>query len=160
MNGAHGIAWWKSPVVSFLFRLLLGSIFVYAGVVKGMDPSGFAQAIYNYRILPGWMIHPMAILLPAVEVLVGLSLLLGVWVPGGSLLASSLLSAFAVALGLNLIRGLDIDCGCFGGGPGEGSGTRLYLVRDLVLLGMGLHVLRFDRGFGSISRLRGKKMPR
>lgn len=152
--GAQGpISWFISPRVSVVFRLAVGAIFLYAGIVKGLDPQGFAQAIYNYRILPGGIINPMAITLPWVEVAVGVSLLLGVWVPGGSLLASGLLGVFAAALGLNAVRGLDIDCGCFStASTGPGS-TLWYLVRDLGLLAMALQVLFCDRQLGSVWRL-------
>lgn len=153
MGARSSIAWLTSSRLSVAFRLAIGAIFLYAGIVKGLDPHGFAQAIYHYRILPGWLINPMAILLPWVEVVVGVSLLLGVWVPGGSLLASGLLAVFAAALGLNLARGLDIDCGCFST-AGSGSGDTLwYLVRDLGLLAMALQVLFCDRQLGSVWRL-------
>jgi len=150
---SNPLAWLGSPAVSAIFRLFLGAIFLYAGVVKGLDPPGFAQAIYNYRILPGWIINPMAILMPWIEVVVGVSLLLGVWVPGGSLLASGLLAVFAAALGLNMARGLDIECGCFSTASTGPGNTLWYLVRDLGLLSMALQVLFCDRQLGSVRRL-------
>ncbi len=159
MGPRPSIAWLTSPRVSVAFRLAIGAVFLYAGVVKGLDPQGFAKAIYNYRILPDGLINPMAIVLPWVEVVVGASLLMGLWVLGGSLLASGLLAAFAAALGLNLARGLDIDCGCFStAGTGQGD-TLWYLVRDLGLLAMSLQVLLCDRQLGSVSRLM-KRIPR
>ena len=45
-----------SPILSALFRLLLGSVFIYAGVFKVADPWAFSDAIYNYRILPDLLI--------------------------------------------------------------------------------------------------------
>jgi uncharacterized membrane protein YphA (DoxX/SURF4 family) len=107
------VAWFTSPLLSFLFRLFLGGIFVYAGIVKIVDPHGFALALYNYKLLPGWMVNPVAIILPWVEVITGGSLLLGFWVQGGGLIVFGLLWMFACALGINLARGLDIACGCF-----------------------------------------------
>jgi uncharacterized membrane protein YphA (DoxX/SURF4 family) len=148
--------WLTSPVVALLFRLALGAVFVYAGLVKGSDPQGFGQSIYNYQILPGWVITPMAILLPWVEVLVGASLLLGVLLRGGSLMASGLLAVFVIALIFNLARGLDIACGCFSTGSNEGAGTSIYLLRDLTLLAMGIHVFLLDQGLASFSRLAGR----
>jgi uncharacterized membrane protein YphA (DoxX/SURF4 family) len=146
------IAWATSPLLSLLFRWLVGVIFLYAGVVKVADPHGFALALYNYHLLPGWMINPMAIILPWVEIMVGVSLLVGIWTQGGVLLASGLLALFACALAINLIRGLDVACGCFSTSPRAGSITWLYLMRDLALLGMGVHILLFDRGIASLVR--------
>jgi len=91
-----------------------------------------------------------------VEVLVGASLLLGVLARGGSLVASGLLAAFVMALVFNLARGLDIACGCFSTASSEGAGTSLYLLRDLALLAMGIHVFLLDQGMASVSRLIGK----
>lgn len=147
------IAWCTSPLLSFLFRLFLAALFLYAGVVKAADPHGFALALYNYHLLPGWMINPVAIILPWVEIMMGASLLVGIWTQGGALLASELLAIFACALVINLIRGLDVACGCFSTSPSAEPITWLYLVRDLALLGAGVHVFLFDREFASLARL-------
>lgn len=155
MRRLLGSAW-----LSLAFRLSLGAIFFYAGLVKSQDPAGFAHAIYNYRILPGWLINPVAIVLPWVEMVLGASLLLGMWVAGASLLASGFLGIFALALCLNLVRGLDIECGCFstaGSGPGN---TLWYFLRDILLLAMAVHVVLFDRGLGSIGRLMQRESER
>jgi len=146
------ITWCTSPLLSFLFRLLLAALFLYAGFVKAADPHGFALALYNYHLLPGWMINPVAIILPWVELMVGMFLLVGLWTQGGALLASGLLGVFACALVMNLIRGLDIACGCFSTSTSAEPITWLYLVRDLALLGMGVHIFLFDRGIASLVR--------
>ncbi len=152
--------WLRSPALALLFRLTLGVIFLYAGLVKGSDPQGFALSIYNYQILPGWMVTPAGILLPWVEVMVGASLLLGFLAGGGSLMASGLLAVFAIALLFNLARGLDIACGCFSTAETEGAATSLYVLRDLALLAMGLHVFFLDRGVASLDRLLKKRRNR
>lgn len=153
------MAWGTSPFLLLLFRLVLGIMFLYAGVVKVIDPHGFAQALYNYHILPGWMINPVAIILPSVELVVGASLLVGICTQGGALLASALLAIFAVALGISLIRGLDIACGCFSTSSSAESITWLYLVRDIILFVMGVHILFFDQGIASLDRLLRTKSP-
>ncbi len=135
----------SSQWLSFLFRMALGGIFLYAGVVKSQDPAGFGQAIYNYRILPGWAINPLAILLPWVEMVLGAALVLGIWIPGASLLASGLLGSFALALCINLARGLDIDCGCFSTASSGAGSTTWYFLRDILLMAMAIEVFFFDR---------------
>lgn len=146
------VAWCISPTLSLLFRWLVGGIFLYAGVVKVFDPHGFALALYNYHLLPGWMINPVTIILPGVELMVGASLLVGICTQGGVLLASGLPGIFACALIINLIRGLNVACGCFSTSTSAESFTWLYLVRDLALLGMGVHIFLFDRGIASLVR--------
>jgi putative oxidoreductase len=150
---ARIISWIASPYLSFLFRLFLGCLFLYAGLIKIVDPVGFAHALYNYHILPPWMINPLAILLPWIEVMAGASLLAGIMLLGGALVVSGLLAIFAVVLGISLMRGLDIACGCFSTSAGAEPITWLYLVRDLILLGMGVHILFFDQGYASLPRL-------
>lgn len=155
----RAIAFCSSPLVSLIFRWCLGIIFLYAGYVKANDPQGFAQAIYNYRLLPEWMINPMAIFLPWVELLVGISLLLGIWIDGASLVASGLLAIFAGALGISLARGLDIACGCFSTQSSSDSITWLHLFRDVALMGMGIHVVLLDQGLASVGRWVRKMIP-
>jgi len=151
------LSWCKLPVLSLCFRYFLGGIFLYAGIVKVIDPAGFALSIYNYKLLPEGMINAVAILLPWVEIMVGGSLLLGVWTMGSSLVVSVLLGIFACALSINLARGPDISCGCFTTATDSGSINWIYLIRDLGLLGMALHVFFFDQALVSVSRfIRGK----
>jgi putative oxidoreductase len=157
---ARIISWFASSYLSLLFRLFLGVLFLYAGFIKIADPLGFAQALYNYHILPGWMINPLAIFLPWVEVMAGASLLAGIMIPGGALVVSGMLAIFAVAIGISLIRGLDIACGCFSTSSSAEPITWLYLVRDLILLGMGVHILLFDQGYASLPRLSQTKLLR
>lgn len=141
-----------SQWLSFFLRLVLGATFLYAGVVKSQDPVGFAQAIYNYRILPSWAINPLAILLPWVEMVMGAALVVGLWVPGASLLACGLLGLFALALCMNLARGLDIDCGCFSTASTGSGSTIWYLLRDILLMAMAIQVFLFDRRWGPLTR--------
>lgn len=128
-------------------------MFLYAGSVKMIDPAGFAKAVANYQILPGYLSSTVAVVLPPTEILIGLSLFLGWWIEGGAFLAAGLLGIFFVALVLSLARGLNIDCGCFSTSPGVDTITWTYLVRDCLLMAGSLQVLFFDRGYGSIGRL-------
>jgi putative oxidoreductase len=132
------------PAIGLLalsFRIILGIMFIYAGIEKAIDVSGFAGAVHNYRILPEWMINPFAVIVPWVETIAGLSLLSGVLLEGGALIISGLLLAFSCALALDLWRGLDISCGCFGTSAIGHPITWWYLLRDIILFGMGCTIL-------------------
>ena len=50
--------------LSFILRLVVGGIFVYAGVVKIFDPAQFANDVANYRLLPSALVNFVAITLP------------------------------------------------------------------------------------------------
>jgi putative oxidoreductase len=69
--------WIPSPLVSLVFRWFLGFVFIYAGVMKASDPHGFADILCAYRLLPEWVINPVAILLPWIEHAYHLCLCLG-----------------------------------------------------------------------------------
>ncbi len=124
-----------------LLRILLGVIFIYAGCIKLIDPGAFAQAVYNYKILPLLMVNPVAVILPWIEVICGVFLVTGFLTRGSALIIDCLLLIFVFALGFNLYRGLDISCGCFTLGSGGEKITLFTLVRDISLLIPGIWIL-------------------
>ena len=121
-------------------RLFLGGIFVYASFDKILHPFEFAEVVYNYQLLPDVLVNLVALFLPWIELLVGLSLILGVWLPGAVLICNLLLMVFFSTLVFNIARGLDIDCGCFTVSIGTSSGGHMlwYLFRDGFFLFVGL----------------------
>ena len=133
------------PFLALICRLALGIIFLYAGIEKIIAPREFALAIYNYQLLPDSVINSVAIVLPWLEVILAAGLIAGIYVRGASLISAMLFLVFATALTINLIRGLDISCGCFG--AASGNINWLYLVRDTSLLTISFMVLFFDRGW-------------
>jgi uncharacterized membrane protein YphA (DoxX/SURF4 family) len=139
-------------IILLAARVVLGALFLYAGAIKIMDPMAFALAVYNYHILPAWLVNMTAIILPWVEVVAGTCLVLGLWTPGGALIVSCLLLVFTVALGFNLSRGLDIACGCFSTSPVAEKITWWYLLRDSSLLAAGLLVMFADQGRYSLEQ--------
>jgi len=94
----------------------LAAVFIYAGVEKTRDTLQFADSIAGFGILPAVFVSLPALAMPPFEVGCGLLLL---WPPVRRIgaLAIALLSVmfFAVLLSA-LIRGLTLDCGCFGSG--------------------------------------------
>jgi uncharacterized membrane protein YphA (DoxX/SURF4 family) len=133
------------PIFALICRLTLAIIFLYAGIEKIFNPGDFAAAIYNYRLLPDYAINFTAILLPWLEVIIALNLISGTNTRGAALLSALLFLTFAIALTFNLLRGLDISCGCFG--ASSGNINWFYLVRDLSLFCMSVFVLIYDRGW-------------
>jgi len=117
----------------------MAGIFLYASIDKIANPAAFAKDIYNYQILPDALINLTALVLPWLELLLGLCLLTGVWMPGAVLTVNGLLIVFLAALVFNLARGLNVDCGCFGaGGLGPSMSTGGYLLRDMAFLSLGV----------------------
>lgn len=99
-----------------LCRLLLGGLFLYAGLLKAGDVKAFAGDVANYRILPYAWNYVAAATLPYVEFLAGLLLVVNRRVRPAALVAGGLTVTFMLALASVAARGLDIDCGCFRSG--------------------------------------------
>jgi uncharacterized membrane protein YphA (DoxX/SURF4 family) len=127
----------------FWIRLILGAVFVIASVDKILHPAAFAKVIYNYQLLPDVLINLTAIILPWLELLLGILLIWGLWLPGAALLANLLLLVFFGALLFNVARGLDVHCGCFSTSTEGTPATTWYLIRDTIFLVLGC-VLSFN----------------
>ncbi len=134
--------WNWTKVLPFVVRLILGAIFIYASLDKILHPGAFAQAIYNYQILPGELINLTAIVLPWLELILGLFMIVGLWLPGATFLCTLLLLTFFGALLFNALRGLHIDCGCFSTSAGTPSDIPMawYVLRDGVFLLLALYL--------------------
>ncbi len=104
---------------------LAGLIYVGYALAKLADPTDFLKAVHGYDILPtqpSWLLNTAGIALPWIELLGGLSLLLGPLRRGSGLVLAGLLMAFTTAI---LLRSLSLsaemggpwldvafDCGC------------------------------------------------
>ena len=61
----------SSPVMYLILRLVLGGIFILSGSLKLMDTYKFAKILYDYGILPDYLINIVSIGLPVIEILAG-----------------------------------------------------------------------------------------
>lgn len=131
-----------SSYFSVISRLILGGVFAYAGITKAFNPGALAAAIRTYGLaLPEWFVSFSAYLLPYVEILLGLYLIAGLFTRASAWATSALMLVFIVALAQGALRGLDINCGCFGGSAGaESGGLWLDAARDVGLLLLGLQI--------------------
>jgi putative oxidoreductase len=116
----------------FLARLFLGGLFVFAGASKIYDPGTFATELERYQLFPWKVGAAAANYLPWLEFLAGFCLFLKWFERGALLLITLLLSVFTFALASALVRGLSIDCGCFGHAF-MSTGTIVPILRNLVL---------------------------
>jgi uncharacterized membrane protein YphA (DoxX/SURF4 family) len=113
----------------------LGAIFVYAAGSKLKDPWAlFAMAIDSYHALPTWAVEWLARTLPWLELLIGALLIVGRWMRI-STAATSLLLVFFSLMVRAYVKGIEINCGCFG--PGEAISWKT-LLRDGAMLAASL----------------------
>ncbi len=115
-------------------RLIVGATFLYASLDKLAHPVAFAQSVHNYHLVPLALLHPFALLLPAVEATIGVALLVGFWRRGAALLGAVLSVMFLAALGSAIVRGLDISCGCFQTTGGHTVSFDLLLTDTLLVI--------------------------
>lgn len=99
--------------LTLVFRLAVGITFIYASYYKIVDPAGFARSIWYYHLLPGDVINIMALILPWIELWCGLGLIFGFWYRGSALIIGAMTIVFILALSSALVRGINIECGCF-----------------------------------------------
>ncbi|HJW34768.1 MAG TPA: MauE/DoxX family redox-associated membrane protein [Holophagaceae bacterium] len=130
-----------------LCALALGFILLAAAWPKIADPPGFAQTLFNYRLVPEFLRHGLALVLPWLELWLGVALISGRGECGAARWAFLLMLAFAGAIALNLLRGNPIDCGCFGVGPARTAAEKLVamrweVLRDLAFAALALPLLK------------------
>jgi uncharacterized membrane protein YphA (DoxX/SURF4 family) len=124
--------------ILWVFRIVVGGVFIWAGLLKILDTLEFAQSIANYRVFSRDLSFLIALVLPWFEVLCGILVILGIFRSASSLCLSGLLGAFLILITVTILRGLDVDCGCFGS-IGRHVDYRLLLT-DIVLLYMTLNI--------------------
>ena len=95
-------------------RVLLGVVFLIACVHKILFPGAFALSIFRYQLLPDAMINVTAITLPWVELVAAVAIMFSLrFKDAAAALILVMLGVFTLAMTYNILRGLDIACGCF-----------------------------------------------
>lgn len=145
-------------LVAFL-RVGIGILFLAAAWPKYFDPEGFARAVSHYHLLGETAQRVVALVLPPLELVVGVCLVLGVADAGASLLALLMLVLFTGAVSSALARGLDISCGCFDTEGGQKVGVT-KLVENAGLIVAAIVVMVGDRSWLSLAALTGPPTPR
>ena len=133
----------QRSVIALLCRVILGIVLIYASIDKIVHPAEFAKAIGNYNVLPFGLENLLGIVLPVLELLVGICLVLGIMIDGSAIIAAGMMVVFIIAISQALFRGIDINCGCFKvtvENGGHQVGIR-RIIEDFIYLGMALMVL-------------------
>lgn len=117
--------------VIWIGRLLLGAIFVYAGISKIVFPnthlwplfvlkfsvsvnlSTFAQQVESYKLLSPAGVDFVAHTLPFTEIVLGLLLLIGWRLKIWASLVTLIMLGFLTVVTRAYLLHMDINCGCF-----------------------------------------------
>lgn len=137
------------PHLQLLLRLVVGGLLLLAGATKLVDRVGFREAVAEYEVLPKQLERPAAMAIPLLETALGVLLLVGLGTAFAAAVAVPLFLSFGVAIGVNLMRGRNFDCHCFGAVQSDRIGAAAFL-RSMALVLAALVVALGASGFGAL----------
>ena len=145
---------WRNGVLGTLGRLILAGVLLWAGGAKLGDLGGSVRAVNAYQLVPYEMARVIGAALPFVEVALGLLLLVGLATRVVAAVTGALLVVFIAGIASAWARGLNIDCGCFGGGGELAAGARpsygWEITRDVALLAIAAALVVWPRSALSV----------
>ncbi len=132
----------KIKIIKIILKLILGIIFIYASKDKILNPSEFAIILYGYSLFPLFSINIIAIVFPFIELVAGVSLVFGIYSKPALIIINFFIICFIAIIAFNLLRGHEFNCGCFAvGEPDNASAAGQLLIRNFILLAIGLYLL-------------------
>jgi uncharacterized membrane protein YphA (DoxX/SURF4 family) len=134
------------PWFGLLARLTLGGVLFAAGYLKVGKADESQMAVRAYEMLPISIANMLGLILPFVEVVIGALLILGALTRVMAALGGFTMVLFIIAIAQAWARGLNIDCGCFGGGGAVEPGQTKYLqeiLRDTGLAFLAAYLIRY-----------------
>jgi uncharacterized membrane protein YphA (DoxX/SURF4 family) len=143
-------------LVGLVCRLSLGGVILAAGLLKVTDPTGSIQSVVAYRLFDYRVAEMVGLMLPVIEIALGLLLIVGLLTRWSGLAGALLMVVFIAGIASAWARGLSIDCGCFGtGGPVDPEDTAYLqeIVRDAALAAAGLWLVVRPRSLLALDTL-------
>ncbi|MFL2435540.1 MAG: MauE/DoxX family redox-associated membrane protein [Verrucomicrobiales bacterium] len=127
--------------IELLFRIIVGGIFFYAGFLKINDLQLFELSIRNYQILNDPWVGILAMTLPPLEIILGISILIKFLYQGALLIACMTMSVFIASLLSLLARNIDINCGCLG----LNTSVQIQIMIDILIVLMCIFLMKYSK---------------
>jgi uncharacterized membrane protein YphA (DoxX/SURF4 family) len=127
------------PWIATVLRIVVGVVWIIAGIAKVGDPAGSVRAVRAYQVLPEFLVKGLGYGLPYLEIALGVLLIVGLATRLVAIISALLFVVYIVGIAQAAARGLQIDCGCFGGGGAVAPGATAYvqeIVRDVGFLAL------------------------
>ena len=143
-------------LIGLVARLFLGGVLLYAGAVKVGKPLTSERAVQAFEIFPMELAGWIGLVLPFVEIVLGVLLVLGLFTRPVAIASTLLMVAFIIGISQAWARGLTIDCGCFGGGGQIGADETRYpqeIARDASFALAGAWLWWRPRSLASLDRM-------
>ncbi len=138
--GSMAVVGW----VGVLARLILGLTYLTAGVDKAQSLAVTQQATRAFRILPYDLANAWGVFMPFLEIILGVLLVVGLLTRWTAIAGGVLMAVFIAGIISVWVRGISIDCGCFGGGGSTGATQYpLDIARDVGLLACAVWLVVF-----------------
>jgi uncharacterized membrane protein YphA (DoxX/SURF4 family) len=144
-----------SPWLGLIARLILGGVLIAAGWLKAFNTAEAENAVRAYQVLPLPVADFVGISLPWIEIGIGILLILGVVTRFAAIAGGAIMVIFIIAIAQAGLRGLSIDCGCFGGGGAVEPGQTKYLqeiARDIFFALLALYIYRYPNSKFALSK--------
>lgn len=132
-----------NTILALTARILLGFVFIAAAIDKIALPDAFAKSIDHYQIIPLVLINIFALTLPWLELIVGLFLIFGIRLRASAAITTALLIVFIVAIFSAMVRGLNIECGCFSQNGGGMKVGWAKILEDFLWLALAIYIFFF-----------------
>ena len=148
------------PWFGLLARLTLGGVLFAAGYLKVGKADESQMAVRAYEMLPIQIANMLGLILPFIEVVIGALLILGALTRVMAALGGFTMIVFIIAIAQAWARGLNIDCGCFGGGGAVEPGQTKYLqeiLRDIGLVFLAVYLIRYPSTKFSLDKNQNRK---
>ena len=144
-----------APWIGHIARLILGGVLIAAGWLKAFNTADAENAVRAYQVLPLPVADFVGITLPWIEIALGILLILGVATRIAAIAGGAIMVIFIIAIAQAGLRGLSIDCGCFGGGGAVAPGKTKYLQeigRDLFFALCAFYIYRYPNSKFALSK--------
>ncbi|MDP9066912.1 MAG: hypothetical protein M3N53_01010 [Actinomycetota bacterium] len=135
--------------LSVFASTLLTVVLVSAAWAKLRRPQRFRAALESYRVIPPALVSLLITLVPTLELMFAALQWIAPLQPFVGIAMAAMFAAFTLLLLRSVLRGVEADCGCFGGAARERV-SWVSVVRNIVLVGLAL-ATPFSGAAGSAS---------
>ena len=117
-------------VVATIAAIVVGAALIWAGVFKLVDGPAWPKAAADMGVA-----RPIALVVPFVELAIGITLIIPVLRPWPAVAAIVLLLAFTVVILRRILDGSRPPCACFGSRSNRPLGS-IHVLRNLGLIAL------------------------
>lgn len=126
-------------------RGIIGILFVFSGLAKAFDLYSFVTTLSTYPYIPHFLVVPLSVVVPTLEVALGLMLLLNVRARVASASLIAMLLAFTAISALKYYAGGTGDCGCFGSVVPRKLSAAFFAENAVIIVALSFTLLKTEQ---------------